>query len=84
MCVNSANFAFLLKLFVVPIKKLRHTIQITNDRPIHRLNHQWQASIHFNCSVAGQYDFIFCRIMRYTWMRYMRWFGFSVSTTSPV
>ena len=59
MCVNSANFAFLLKLFEVPIKKLRHTIQITNDRPIHRLNHQWQASIHFNSSLVGQYDVIF-------------------------
>ena len=33
------------KLFIVPIKILRHTIQITNDRPIQRLNYQWQANI---------------------------------------
>ena len=29
----------------VPIEKIRHTIQITNDRPRHRPNYQWQASI---------------------------------------
>ena len=36
------------KLFIVPLKKWRHTIQITNYRPIHRLNYQWQAGIQFN------------------------------------
>ena len=36
-------------------KKWRHTLQMTNDRPIHWLNYQWLASIHFIC----QYDFFF-------------------------
>ena len=31
---------------------------MTNDRPIHRLNSQWQASIHFNRPMVGQYDVI--------------------------
>ena len=34
-------------------------IQMTNDRPIHRLIYQWQASINFNWLMAGQYDVIF-------------------------
>ena len=42
-------------------KKLRPTIQMTNDKPIHRLNFQWQASIHFNWPMVGQYDVIFYR-----------------------
>ena len=29
-------------------KKCRHTIQKTNDWPIHRLNYQWQTSVQFN------------------------------------
>ena len=28
----------LMKLFIVPVKKCRHILQISNDRPIHRLN----------------------------------------------
>ena len=39
----------------------RHTIQTTNDRPIHRLNYQWQACIHFNWPMLGPYDVIFYR-----------------------
>ena len=35
-------------------------MQMTNDRPIHRLDYQWQASIHFFTKV-GQYDVIFYR-----------------------
>ena len=42
----------ILKLFIVPLK-------MTNNRPIHRLNYQWQASIHFNWPMVGQYDIIF-------------------------
>ena len=42
-------------------KKWRHTIQMTTDRPIHRLNYQWQASIYFNWLMVGQYDVIFYR-----------------------
>ena len=30
-----------MKLCIVPIKKLYHTIKLTNDKPKHRLNHQW-------------------------------------------
>ena len=37
---------------------------MTNDRPIHKLNHQWQASIHFNCSMVGHYDVIFIGTMK--------------------
>ena len=33
---------------------------MTNDRPIHRLNYQLQASIPFNWPMAGKYDVIFC------------------------
>ena len=29
------------------------------DRPIHRLDYQWQASIHFSWPIVGQYDVIF-------------------------
>ena len=29
------------------------------NRPIHRLNNQWQASINFNLPMVGQYDVIF-------------------------
>ena len=32
---------------------------MTNDRPIHRLKYQWQASIHFNLPMVVQYDVIF-------------------------
>ena len=43
------TFYLIKKLFIVPLKKRRHAIQMTNDMPIHnRLNYQWQASIHFN------------------------------------
>ena len=34
---------------------------MTNDRPIHILNYQWEASIHFNCPIIGQYTVIFFR-----------------------
>ena len=47
------------KLFIVSTKKWRHTIQMTNDRQIHRLNYQLQASIHFNWPMVGQYNLIF-------------------------
>ena len=39
--------------------KLRHTIQMTNDRSLHILNFQWQPSIHFNWPMVGQCDVIF-------------------------
>ena len=39
-------------------KKLRYTIQITNDRLIHWLNYQWQVSIHFNWPITVQYGVI--------------------------
>ena len=32
---------------------------MNNDRAIHRLNYQWQASIDFNLPMVGQYDVIF-------------------------
>ena len=50
-----------MKVFIVPIKKLRHTIQMTNDRLIHRLNYQWQPSLHFSWPIVGQYDVILYR-----------------------
>ena len=28
---------------------------MTNDRPIHTLNYQWQSAIHFELPMAGQY-----------------------------
>ena len=31
----------------------------TNDRPIHKLNYQWQSSIHFNWPIFGHHDVIF-------------------------
>ena len=34
---------------------------MTNDRPIHKLNYQWEASIHYNWQMVGQYDVIFYR-----------------------
>ena len=34
-------------------------MQMTNDMPIHRLNDQWQASIHYNWPMVGQYIVIF-------------------------
>ena len=34
-----------------------HTIQMTNDRPIHRLN--YRDSIHFNWPMVGLIDVIF-------------------------
>ena len=37
---------------------MRLTIQINNDRPLHRLNYQLEASIHFNLPMVGQYDVI--------------------------
>ena len=46
---------------------------MTNDRPIHSLNYQWQASIHFNWLMVGQYDVIFIgtikslNIWRFDW-----------------
>ena len=56
------NIKIWMKLFIVPtLKKLLHTIQMTNDRPIHRLNYQWQASIYFNWTMVGQYDVTFYR-----------------------
>ena len=36
-------------------KKRRLTIQMTNDKPIHRPNYQWQTIMHFNLPMAGQY-----------------------------
>ena len=39
--ITKISFVFIRKLFIVHIKKLRHTIQMTNNRPIHRLNYQW-------------------------------------------
>ena len=32
---------------------------MTNNSPIHWLNSHWQASIHFNWPIVGQYDDIF-------------------------
>ncbi len=32
----------------------KNTIEMTNDRQIHRQNYQWQASIHFNWPMVGQ------------------------------
>ena len=46
------------KQFIVPLKKWHHTKQITTDKSIHTLNYQWQASIHFNWQMVGQYDVI--------------------------
>ena len=40
-------------------KKWRHIIQMTYNRPIHRLNYQWQFSIHLNWPMVSQYDVIF-------------------------
>ena len=31
----------------------------TYDRPLYRINYQWQASIHFHWQMVGQYDVIF-------------------------
>ena len=39
-------------------------IQMANDRPIHRVNYQWQASIPFNWPMAGKYDVIFVFIIK--------------------
>ena len=35
-------------------KKWRHTIQMSNDMPIHRLNYSWQASKYFKWPMVGQ------------------------------
>ena len=32
---------------------------MTSDRPIYRLNYQWQTSIQFNWPMVGKYDVIF-------------------------
>ena len=40
-------------------KKWCYTIQMTNAMSIHRLNYQWQASIHFYWPTVGQYDVFF-------------------------
>ena len=37
----------------------------TNDRPIHRLNYQWQASIHLMWPLVGQYDIVFYKLQIY-------------------
>ena len=34
-------------------------LQINNYRQIHRLNYQWQAGIHFNWPIVGQYGVIY-------------------------
>ncbi len=44
---------------MVCLIKWRHTIQMTKYRPIHRLNYQWKANIHFIWPMIGQYDAIF-------------------------
>ena len=50
------GFPQTLKLFIVPIK---NDVKKTNDRPIHRLNSQWQAFLHFNWPMVGQQNVIF-------------------------
>ena len=52
-----SNHLVLRKLFIMPIK-MTYTIQMTSDRPIHRLNYQWKAIIHFYRPIVGQYDVI--------------------------
>ena len=41
-------------------KKLRHTIQMTNDKPINRLNYKlMEGQLHFHWPMEGQCDVIF-------------------------
>ena len=42
------NYSFYAEALYSADKKMMHIIQMTNDRPNHRLNYQWQARIHFN------------------------------------
>ena len=49
----------LIRTFYSAYKKWRHTIEMTNDRPIHRPNIQLQANISFNWPMVGQYNVIF-------------------------
>ena len=44
-------------------KKWSHTMQMTNDRPVDRLNYQWQSTIHFNLPMVGQYDVMFYKTL---------------------
>ena len=47
----------------MPIKNdaLQYKWLLSNDRPIHRLDYQWQASIHFDWLMVGQNDVILYR-----------------------
>ena len=55
---NVVGWKLVEKTGILRIDKVNtNTIQMTNDRPVHRLNYQWQANIQTKLPMAGHYVF---------------------------